>query len=515
MSFLRRYALWIFLATVACTAGAREIADHQPVAFTATATVDVEATVIPGTTPTTPDAGTEVTVATSGVVVSSMSQSFGMSPVVLAKHLSVANPAGTNILEIACAMPTASAAQACANDDAVAYRDYRNDSASPAKVRALDPLHVSIVTFAPLPGAQSHKRKVELLALGVIFGLGLGVGTALLRDHLDDRVRDQDDLERCLGAPVLADIRIPGGRVLPLEAAVIGDEQPSLTEAYRHLRARLSPLIESTDIRGKVILVTSSRAAEGSAAVASNLAAVMAVGGLKVLLVDADVRYRSLSKVFEVREQRGLSDLLGERVKPDDVIMQSDLVPGLRFMSPGTVTDRPADLLDKSRLGRVFQQLTVVADVVIVSCAPIRVASDALGLAPVSDIVILAATLNRTERASVAAAVQEIREVGPVTIVGVLNHPAPLWRRALTRLWQRATALPRRYAGPLAEDADAPEPKPDLGDGETVLNFGAIEPNGRNDGPITESLRNVQVNPGSELSGKGWTRAARRTRSGF
>jgi capsular polysaccharide biosynthesis protein len=114
MKFLRRYAVWIFLATLACTIGAWEIAAHQGAAYAATATVDVEATIDPGTTPVTPNAGTEVAVATSGVVVSSIGSQFGMSASTLAKHLAVANPANTNILDITCTMSTAAFLQACA-----------------------------------------------------------------------------------------------------------------------------------------------------------------------------------------------------------------------------------------------------------------------------------------------------------------------------------------------------------------------------------------------------------------
>ena len=195
ISFLRRYALWIVLATVACTAGSWAFAAHQPVQFTATAAVDVEASVIPGAAPAVPNLQTEEQVATSGNVVSSAASALGVSPSEL--NLSVTNKAGTNILQIGCSEPTATAAVSCANAVAVAYtRDYRNETGSSAAVRAHDSFHVTIVTPAPPPSAKASKRKLELLAVSVILGLSLGVGTAFLRDRLDDRVRDRADLER-------------------------------------------------------------------------------------------------------------------------------------------------------------------------------------------------------------------------------------------------------------------------------------------------------------------------------
>jgi polysaccharide biosynthesis transport protein len=484
MKFLRRYIVWIFLATLACTVGAWEIAAGQGAAYAATATVDVEATINPGTTPVTPDAGTEVAVATSGVVVSAMQPSFGMSSATLATHLTVANPANTSILNITCTMPAPSIAQACANAAAVAYTNYRNDVTNSAKVRALDPLHVFFVTHASLPTGQSHKRKVELIAVGIILGAGLGIGTALLRDRTDDRIRDRLDFETCLNGPVLGDIPMPDRRAGAPEAAVVNDPRSSQAEAFRHLRARITPLLDTTEARGSVVLVTSAKAGENSTSIACNLAAVMAYGGLKVLLVDADLRRRSLSKAFEIREQPGFTDLLDDRVKHDDAIMRTDVVPGLRFMTTGSTIDRPADLLDKSRLWRAFHRLTVVADVVIVNSAPIKNAADALALASVSDIVLLTGTVRRSERAPVAAAAEEIREVGTAKVAGVLNRPAALWRRLLPR----------------PESTGEWDSEPDTTDDEPALNFDDFEEDAADSEPVTETVRQVQAGPGSEPS---------------
>jgi polysaccharide biosynthesis transport protein len=480
MKFLRRYAVWIFLATLACTVGAWAIASSQRVEYSTAATVDVEATINPGTTPVTPDAGTEVAVATSGVVVSAMKPDFGMSPATLAGHLSVSNPANTSILNINCTMPTQPAAQQCANAAATAYSNYRNDVTTSPKVRALDPLHVSFVTHAAFPTKQSHKRKVELIAVGLILGAGLGVGTALLRDRTDDRIRDRIDFETILGGPVLGDIPSPDRQAGAPEATVVNDPRSSQAEAYRYLRTRITPLLETAEARGTVVLVTSAKAGENSASIACNLAAVMAYGGLKVLLVDADLRRRSLSKAFEIREQPGLTDLLDDRVNHDDAIMRTDVLPGLRFMTPGSVLNRPADLLDKSRLWRAFHRLTVVADVVIVNSAPIKDASEALALASVSDIVLLTGTLRRTERAPVAAAAQEIREVGPAKVAGVLNRPPALLRRLLPR----------------PENTEEPESAAE----EAELNFDDFAQDATDSEPITEAGQKVQADSGSEPS---------------
>ena len=427
MSFLRRYALWIVLATVACTAGGWAIAARQSVQFTTAATVDVEANVIPGAGPVAPNLATEQQVATSGSVVSSAAASLGLRSGDL--QVSVTNKAGTNILVIACTEPTATAAVSCANAVAAAYRDYRNETGSSATIQAHDSLHVTIVTSAPQPSAKAEKRKLELLALGVVLGLALGVGTSFLRDRLDNRVRDRADFARCLDAPVLSEIPVLRRRSVRPKTGVMQAPQSGLAEAYRHLRARISPLIASTDSQGKVLLVTSPRPGEGRTSVAINLAAVIALTGASVLLVDADLRNRTLSEEFQARNRRGLTDLLADRARIGDVIKPTDFAAGLSIMAAGTVTDGPADLFDAPRLRRVFSQLTVLADVVVVDSGPVRAVSDPLALIPASNIVLIVADVRRTQRATVTAAVQEIREIGSVAIVGVLNRVPQPWKR--------------------------------------------------------------------------------------
>ncbi len=426
MSFLRRYALWIVLATLACTAGGWVVGARQPVQFSTAAVVDVEANIIPGAGPVAPNLATEQQVATSGNVVSAAASSLGLSSGQL--HLTVTNKAGTNILLISCTESTATAAVSCANAVAGAYRDYRNETGSSASVQAHDPLHVTVVTFAPQPSAKASKRKLELLALGVILGLMLGIGTSFLRDRLDDRIRDRGDFGQYLGAPVLSEIPALRRRSARARTGVIQAPQSALAEAYRHLRARISPLIASTDSQGKVLLVTSAQPGEGRTSVAVNLAAVIALTGAHVLLVDADLRNRTLSGEFRAGHDAGLTDLLADRARIGEVIKPSDFAASLSVIAAGTVTDHPGDLFDATRLRRVFSQLTVLADVVVVDSGPLRAASDPLTLVPVSDIVLMVADVRRTRRVAVTAAVQEIMETGPVMVAGVLNRVSQPWK---------------------------------------------------------------------------------------
>jgi polysaccharide biosynthesis transport protein len=171
--------------TSLCTAGAWELASHQqPATFKTVASVIVQGTVQPGTASLVPDMATAAAIATSRPVLLLPARSFGVTTGELAKDLSVSNPANTDILQIGCSMPTATAARRCTDAVTASYADYRNELWLPREIRAWDPVNVSILQPARQPAVQPSGRFLVLLALGAILGLALGIGTASLDNRL-------------------------------------------------------------------------------------------------------------------------------------------------------------------------------------------------------------------------------------------------------------------------------------------------------------------------------------------
>src|ERR1035437_7090457 len=431
MKLLRKRGVWVVLATMACIAGAWLVGSQGTTQYASTAVVDVEARVFANTVPVTPNLANEKAIATSGNVLDSAAQSLGMTSDGLATQLAVSSPAITNLLSIACTMPAPAAAQRCAAAVAQAYANFRNDAASSKSVRSHDSFSVTIVTPAPLPSTPTGTSKLVVLSLGAVLGLALGVGTAFVRDRFDDRVRDRNDLEQCLDAPVLAAIprvRRSAGPVSVFRSAPLS----RAAEAYRHPRARVDSLIAATNSQGKVVLVTGAHAGERRTCVASNLAAALAHAGANVLLVDADLRHPSLSEVFHTSERRGLMDLLAGGASLNEVIVPTDL-PGLGLVTVGTATDRSAEMFEVGRLTRAFAGMTAAADVVIVDSGPALTVSDPIALTRVSNIVVVVANVRRTRRAAVRAAVGEIRGAGSGTIIGVITGSPRSFRNTRPR----------------------------------------------------------------------------------
>jgi polysaccharide biosynthesis transport protein len=426
MTLLRKYALWLLLATLAGIAGAWLIHASLPVRYVSTAEVDVEPNAAAIAANWAPNMITEQQVATSGVVLTDAARAVGIPPDTLAKDLS-ATVSGTsatggtaNVLSINCAMPTAIKAQRCSAAAAAAYMAFRNDVRQSKAARARDPMNVTLVTAATLPAAPAGPGKGILLPVGAILGLLLGIGAIFVRDRFDHRVRDHADLERCLGAPVLAAITLVQD---PRDVFLRRPLSPA-AEAYRYLRENLSPLITAVTGGGAVLLVAGAQPGDGRTSVAANLAASLAEPGARVLLLDADLRRPAMSEVFDAGRRPGWSDLLAGRASLDEVAVPVARVPGLRLVTAGLVSARPTETFRDARLTRAFQEMRAQADVIVVDSAPVLEVSHTLALARACDIVAMVADVRSSTREAVGAAVRQIRATGPRAIVGVLNGVA-------------------------------------------------------------------------------------------
>jgi len=424
MTVLRKHGLWLIIATLVGIAGAWLVAAGRPMLYGSTAQVDVEPHIVANTTPIVPNMGTEAQVVTSGVVLASTAHTLHVTQRSMETDLSAKVSGTANVLSVTCTMPTPAMAQRCAAAASAAYVHFRNLTGGSKSAQAHDPYAVTLVTAADLPAAPAGPHKRILLPLGAMLGLALGIGAVLIRDHFDDRVRDRADLERCLDAPVLAAIpRMRGRRVNP---AFVFCRAPlsRAAEAYRYLRSRVRPLLTPTPDGGAVVLVTGAQALEGRTCVAANLAAALAHAGNSVILVDADLRRPSLSKILGAGDRPGLTDLLAARATLEEVVVPTD-VPGLRLVAGGmrpVAVGGVADSLEAVQLTRAFAGMRAAADVVVVDSAPVLAVSDPISLAHVSDLVVMVADVQRTGRGAVSAAVEEIRTSGQQTVVGVLNR---------------------------------------------------------------------------------------------
>ena len=190
---------------------------------------------------------------------------------------------------------------------------------------AIPTTKVAEVTEIALPGKDPVRPNKPLnITLGLVFGLIVGVGLAFFIEYLDTSVKTIDDVERAFQAPVLG--------VIPQNVGILVDEGPEsrYAEAYRVLRTNI--LFARKDDRLTAVVVVSAGAGEGKSTTTLNLATVFAQAGMRVLIVDSDLRRPTLHKLFHVTNDIGLTNYLLKQNTLEEVI-QTTAVPTLNFMA--------------------------------------------------------------------------------------------------------------------------------------------------------------------------------------
>lgn len=214
------------------------------------------------------------------------------------------------------------------------------------------PVKVSVVRAADLPGAPVSPRPTLNLALGLLVGLAVGVGAAVLRDTLDTSIKGADQVQEHLGLPTLGLIGYDSESFKrPLIVQV--DPHSSRAEAFRQLRTNLQFL--DVDKPPRSIVLTSSLPQEGKSTTACNLAITLGQAGVRVVLVEGDLRRPRLADYLGIEGAVGLTDVLVGRAKLEDVL-QPWGSGGLRVLASGPTPPNPQERLgDPGQLGRVAQ----------------------------------------------------------------------------------------------------------------------------------------------------------------
>jgi capsular exopolysaccharide synthesis family protein len=296
-------------------------------------------------------------------------------------------------------------------------------------VRPLDPALVPAAAISPnLPRA---------VALSLAVALVLAIGMAFLLELLDSTVKDQDDIERRIGLPFLGmipSIQPARERTQPVtpppavaelikrgskDLYVVSHPKSAVAECCRVIRTNL--LFMTPDNPARKLLVTSAGSQEGKTTTAVNLAVIMAQSGLRVLLVDTDMRRPRLHKAFGIPATAdGLSKaILGEA--PVLAQVRETGIANLSLLPCGATPPNPAELLHADRFRRIVDELVANYDRVIFDSPPLGPVTDAAILARMTDGTIMVAKFGQTSRDGLTRARRQLME-GGVNVLGcILN----------------------------------------------------------------------------------------------
>jgi polysaccharide biosynthesis transport protein len=305
--------------------------------------------------------------------------------------------------------------------------------------------NVSVVDRATPPPYPSSPRKMLILTLSAVLGLGTAVSVAFVLEYLDDSLKTPEHVERLLRLPSLAFVpdmrgltnggvrrelgrsdglaglpaarngtRAKNGRETMRERSALA----SALEAYRTIRSQI--LLSRAGNPPRTVLVTSAVAEEGKSITAVNTAIIFAQNGRRVVLVDADLRRARCHELLGCDGHKGLSEVLSGQAELDEVIAAT-AVDNLDLLSAGAVPPDPPELLGSAKMDELLAQLCARYQHVIIDSAPVMPISDSVVLAQHVDGVLMVVG-RTTSKQVVKRACLKMSDAGAKLLGAVLNR---------------------------------------------------------------------------------------------
>jgi polysaccharide biosynthesis transport protein len=255
----------------------------------------------------------------------------------------------------------------------------------------------------PLVASHPVKpSKMKILVLAFLAGSLAGTGLVFGIGMADSSIRTIDDAERLSGLPVLTLIPESKRKDLKTEPVLMTGPATHEAEAFRTLRTALSFFGQENEV--KTVLFTSANPAEGKTYCSLNYAVAAAQVGLRTLLVDADLRRASLSKVVLANtEDPGLTACLAGRATIDDCCTATG-IENLWFLGAGERASKPAELLASGELAHLLEESALHFDRIVLDSAPINSVSDTQLIARNIQAVCLVVRAGKTPRRAVLRA---------------------------------------------------------------------------------------------------------------
>jgi capsular exopolysaccharide synthesis family protein len=282
-----------------------------------------------------------------------------------------------------------------------------------------------VIGVAVPPNARLGLSDRVFWVVALLLGLLFGVVGAFLRERLDRSVQVAKDVELALGGRVIGaipkfGIRARRGQWSLVMAHGRGTAAIQRTrEAYRRLRTSVMFVAKADGV--KTVVVTSNRPAEGKSTTAANLAISLALGGVKTVLVSADMRRSSIEASFGLSNDRGLSSYLSGNT---DTIRSERIagVENLVVIPAGPEPSNPGELLGTDRFAALLEHLRTLHDMIVIDTPPLGAAADSLVAASLSDGLIVVVDGSKTDTTDLLEMRNELDRTGIRLLGAVLNR---------------------------------------------------------------------------------------------
>ena len=323
---------------------------------------------------------------------------------------------------------------------------------------------LTVVEPALVPGSPMGGRKILVLGVAGLAGVGLALAGVFLIEYMDDTLQWGESQEETLfGLPVLGALGRMSTRPEAITARLL--QRSPEADALRALRTAV--LLERIRRPYQTLLVTSPSGEEGKSFTTANLSVSIAAAGLRVIVVDSDMYRPSLHELLDRPNVWGLTDLLQPSTPVTDIeslkgLQETDMT-NLWLLSGGQVPLDPTALLMSPHFPRLVASLRQYADVVVLDGPPTLVGPDVAVLASAIDAAILVVGHGTTTRRELQRARESLETQGGARLLGMVFNHVRLRSRAyryyysqprrpswLSNVWQRL--MPQRRQAKLAAD---------------------------------------------------------------
>jgi capsular exopolysaccharide synthesis family protein len=266
------------------------------------------------------------------------------------------------------------------------------------------------------------QNNILYIVVAVFLGLAVGTGFAFLLKYIDGQIRSDQDVFSALNLPVLSTV----GQLARKENDLVMASAPAslISEDFRVLGNKIRLISKNTSV--KTLLITSPVPTEGKSIIVSNLAIGLSRMGLRVVLVDADLRLPRLHNLFGLPQDAGLTDSLS--IGNINGTLQSTGIGELQILTSGRKLSNPAEVLSSPSLANLLQELKDKVDLVLIDCPPVLAASDASILASKVDGVLLVLRAGHSESGPAQEAIETLRQV-KANVVGIVLNSVPARKR--------------------------------------------------------------------------------------
>jgi tyrosine-protein kinase Etk/Wzc len=233
-----------------------------------------------------------------------------------------------------------------------------------------------ILSPASLPGNPIYPPKLMIYSIGLLVGIILSVLLIAISYVLHNKITGQLELEHLTSAPSLGIVPFYKNGHEENQPIVGASPKSAVSEALRTIRTNMDFINLSTEKR--VISVTSTISGEGKSFIAINLGGIIAYSGLKVVIVDLDMRKPKINSVFNINTgSKGVSSLLIGKYPLEECIFSTPM-ENLKFVPAGPIPPNPAELLLSHNFNEFLENLKMIFDVVILDTPPIGLVTDGI-----------------------------------------------------------------------------------------------------------------------------------------